>query len=819
MRLRTLIVAALCMARVAWAGAPATNAGFNPGVNGTVRAVAAQSDGKLLLGGDFSQVGGLERSRMARLFADGTTDTTFRADADGAVLAILPQGGGKKLVAGEFHSINGQGRNHIARINSDGSVDASFAPGEGPNGAVNAVAAQADGKALIGGSFTEFNGTARVAVARLNANGSLDTSFNPADTGTNSSVNAIAVQRDGKIVLGGYFERVGGKIHNRVVRLNADGTVDDNFNPGTDANSYVNALIIQPDGRMVIGGTFVAVNGVYRRAVARINENGSLDATFDPGEAADNFVYALALQADGKVIVGGGFSTMGGEARRGIARLNVDGSVDPGFRADVGENGSVYAVAVQPDGNALMGGDFTSVSGTGRNRLARILEAGALEVAFSKPSRFYPLALQDDGKILGSATDASMAFVSNKLNRANPDGTPDVEFINHAASNTMAGVIAIQPDGKMIVTGSTLKKILRLNADGTTDTTFQIGTITGSGVRVLALQPDGKILAGGEIDSFNGVTIKKLIRLNPDGTLDPSFNTGSETPRCITIALQRDGKILVSGGTADNGCGLIRLNSDGSLDTGFSQSYPSGGPIYCFAIQPDGKILAAGQFDSMRNVSCFGIMRLHENGRRDPSFDLNQSYLNFNTGGSIALQADGKIIFKGMHQWSSQGFNWYYYTVRLNADGTQDTQFGYIREFEGGMGLLLQPDGKMLVTNGHPCDTLRYTNPDAATQKLVVNSSTVTWALGGSYPVPNMVNFEESGDGEHWTSLGWGEAVAGVGFRLTGLKLPANKNHYVRATGYYQGNFRNANTWLLRSTARYYDHVQGAAGSEWLLAE
>lgn len=817
MRLRTLIVFALCMARSAWAGAPAINAAFNPGVNGTVRAVAAQSDGKLLLGGDFSQVGGLDRSRLARLFTDGTTDTTFRADADGAVLAILPQGGGKKLVAGEFHSINGQGRNHIARINSDGSVDASFAPGEGPNGAVNAVAAQADGKVLIGGSFTEFGGTARVAVARLNANGSLDASFNPADTGTNSSVNAIAVQRDGKIVLGGYFERVGGKIHNRVVRLNADGTVDDNFNPGTDANSYVNALVIQPDGRMVIGGTFVAVNGVYRRAVARINENGSLDAAFDPGEAADNFVYALALQADGKVLVGGGFSTMGGEARRGIARLNVDGSVDPGFRADVGENGRVYAVAVQPDGNALMGGDFTSVSGTGRNRLARILQYGALEVAFSSPSHIYPSALQADGKILGGAMDASMSFVIGKLNRANPDGTADVEFINNVGFNTGAGRIVVQPDGKMIVTGSTYKKILRLNADGTTDTTFQISTVTGNGLRALVLQPDGKILAGGEIDSFNGATIKKLIRLNPDGTLDPSFNSGSETPYCHTIALQRDGKILVSGGTEYNG--LIRLNSDGSLDTGFSQSFSSGGPIYCFAIQPDGKILAAGEFNGMRWASCYGIMRLHENGKRDPTFDLNQSYLAGNTGGSIALQADGKIIFKGRHQFGSEGFSWYYYTIRLNADGTQDTQFGYNRELQGGVALLVQPDGKMLVTDGRPGRTLRYTNPDAATQKLLINSSSVTWALGGSYPVPYMVQFEESGDGEHWTPLGWGTAVSGLGFRLTGLKLPANKNHYVRATGYYQGNFGNGNTWVLRSTARYYDHVQGAAGSEWLLAE
>ncbi|MEN6626950.1 MAG: hypothetical protein ABFD69_12065 [Candidatus Sumerlaeia bacterium] len=805
---------------------PSVIDGFDPDVNGTVRALAVQGDGRILLGGDFSTGEGARR-HMTRLLNDGTSDSTFLADADGAVLAIAPQADGKILVAGEFTAIDGQARSRIARINADGSLDASFNPGAGANGTVNAVAIQADGKALIGGDFTQVNGVARVAVARLNANGSLDTSFVPANTGSNSSIHAVAVQRNGKIVLGGYFERVGGVIHNRIVRLNADGKVDENFNPGTDANSYVNALVIQPDGKMVLGGTFMAINGWHRRCVARINENGSLDKTFDPGEAADDFVDALALQADGKIIVGGEFSKMGGQTHRGIARLNVDGSVDPGFAPNVDEGSRVYAVTVQPDGKALLGGDFTSVGGTARNRLARLNPDGGLEVTFNITTPtygIYAMALQLDGKIVGGGlTGGSPYDYPGKLIREYPDGTADTAFNGQTGYNADAFAILVQPDGKMVVCGSYMRgyrsTIRRLNADGTTDTTFQPVTVDRYGIDVFALQPDGKILAGGRMRNVNGVARGGLVRLQPDGTVDTSFNTGSSSFTCRALALQLDGKIVVG----REGGEILRLNADGSADTGFSRSVGVSGEAMCFAVQPNGKIIVGGSFIELRSVACYGIMRLHENGKRDPAFGLVQTNLTgFNEIGSIIVQANGQIIIHGMHQITDGVFKWNFYTERLNPDGTIDPNFGYIHENNGdrmGYGLALQPDGKILANCGVRSNLVRYTNPDAATQKLTVGSGTVTWTLGGGHPWPYQVQFEASSDGEHWTPLGWGGAVAGVGYRLGGLKLPTNQNHYVRATGYFAGGRNNGSTWLQRSTARYYDFVQGAAARQWLLAE
>ena len=134
--------------------------------------------------------------------------------------------------------MNAVGRVAIARLNADGSTDTGFNPGSGGNDWVEAVALQPDGKVLIGGSFTSFNGTPRNRIARLNANGSLDTTFNPG-SGVDNTVNRIAVQSDGKVLLVGAFTTVNGVSRNRIARLNADGSLDTSFNPGTGANGFV----------------------------------------------------------------------------------------------------------------------------------------------------------------------------------------------------------------------------------------------------------------------------------------------------------------------------------------------------------------------------------------------------------------------------------------------------------------------------------------------------------------------------------------------------------------------------------------------------
>jgi len=182
------------------------------------------------------------------------------------------QSDGKILIGGWFSTYNGTNRGHVARLNLDGSLDASFlATGTGADSAVNSFAVQGDGKVLIGGWFTSYNGTSRGYVARLNPDGSLDTSFLATGAGADSVVNATSMQGDGKVLIGGWFTAYSGTSRGYVARLNTDGSVDIScFSAGTGTNNAVNTILVQSDGRIILGGPFTACSGTPRGHVARL---------------------------------------------------------------------------------------------------------------------------------------------------------------------------------------------------------------------------------------------------------------------------------------------------------------------------------------------------------------------------------------------------------------------------------------------------------------------------------------------------------------------------------------------------------------------
>ena len=339
---------------------------FDPNANSDVRALAVQADGKILVGGFFTSIGGQTRNRIALLNPDGSLDASFDPNANDAVRAIAVQADGKIVVGGDFTSIGGQTRNQIARLNPDGSLDTSFDPNA--NREVRAIAMQADGKILVGGAFSSIGGQTRSDIARLSPDGSLDATFDPNVTNTTGTgaVFAIAVQADGKIVVGGVFTSIGGQTRNDIARLNPDGSLDASFDP--NANFFVEALAVQADGKILVVGLFSSIGGQTRNGIARLNSDGSLDANFDPN--ANGQVHAVAVQADGKIVVGGTFFTIGGQTRNRIARLNPDGSLDASF--DPNANFFVFAIAVQADGKILVGGTFTFIGGQTRNRIARL---------------------------------------------------------------------------------------------------------------------------------------------------------------------------------------------------------------------------------------------------------------------------------------------------------------------------------------------------------------------------------------------------------------------------------------------------------------
>lgn len=356
-----------------------TEAGLAADANDMIHAMALQGDGKIVIGGAFSAYNDTTRRGIARLNTNGFLDLTFNpgGGVNDAIYALALQGNGQMIIGGSFTAYDGRVRHHLARLNADGSLDGAFAPVV--DGEVYALAVQGDGKILLAGMFTSVNGTARNRVARLHADGTLDTGFNPG-SGADNAIYALALQSDGKVVIGGGFTRYNGVGRNAIARLEANGALDAGFTTGNGASGgIVYALAIQQwDGKVLMGGYFTAYNGVARNYIARLNSNGSLDTGFNPGTGAGGGgVVSMAVQSDKKVLIGGYFTTYNGVARSGIARLKTDGSLDADFYPGSGAiGGGVLALAAQSDEKVVLAGGFTSYGGTAKQRIARINTGG-----------------------------------------------------------------------------------------------------------------------------------------------------------------------------------------------------------------------------------------------------------------------------------------------------------------------------------------------------------------------------------------------------------------------------------------------------------
>jgi uncharacterized delta-60 repeat protein len=368
---------------------------FDPGsgANNTVWAVAGQQDGKVLIVGAFTNVNGQARERIARLNGNGSLDTNFVASITGfrsEVLAVVVQSDQKILVGGNFSLVNGTARGSIARLNTDGTLDSGFMNGlAGISGVVRSIVCQDDGKIVVGGDFSTVNGTAWSDIARLTTNGSLDTNFQTFLSSFGNDTQSVAVQNDGKVLMGGFFSTVNGVVQNSVARFNTNGSLDTNF-VGLTSQSLVGPLAVQPDGKVLIGGFFTTINDQPRNRIARLNSNGSLDTEFLNGlSGANGGVRAVVVQDDGKVLMGGEFNLVNGVARSGIARLNRNGSLDTGFLEGLagigGFQASIAAVALQGDSGVLLGGTFTSIHGVALNRIARL--QGDPQLRFVPPIR------------------------------------------------------------------------------------------------------------------------------------------------------------------------------------------------------------------------------------------------------------------------------------------------------------------------------------------------------------------------------------------------------------------------------------------------
>lgn len=631
--------------------------------------------GKIYIGGQYgsSQLPSTNKksSRLTRLNSDGSQDTTFLHAEFGfndSVHALAIDSSGKVLVGGDFTSYNGVSSKYLARLNGDGTLDTSFAQsGLGLSYSVYAIAIDTNGKIAVGGYFTAYNGTPRNYVARLNTDGSLDTSFTPTGTGVNYLVLSLKIDSNSKIVLGGYFSSYDVNVANYAMRLNLDGTLDTGFaSPGSLANNAVSSVFIQLDGKILLGGYFSAYAGVASDGLVRVNTDGTIDTNFTPSHTGFNsYTTSLGIDTNGKLIIGGDFTKYNGITRNRIARINTDGTLDTTFTTTgTGLNQRVNTLEFDTNGKIIIGGYFTSYNGTSRNYIARLNSDGTLDTSFIPQGTglnnyVESIALESSGKIIvGGYFGAYDSTNINGIARLNADGSLDTSFAPTGTGlNNLVKAVAIDTNGRILVgggftsyNGAPINYIARLNSDGSLDNSFALtGTGLNNMVQEITIESSGKILVGGNFKSYNGTIRYYIARLNEDGTLDSSFApTGNGLDSLVySITISSSGKIIV-GGSSNYYNGIrknriISLNYDGSIDNNFNvgEGFLGDGLLFNSGVKAsDNRIYIAGLITTYNSVLTPYLAVLDSDGSlANTGLNVNSSNVNIPTSGTYSFSS------------------------------------------------------------------------------------------------------------------------------------------------------------------------------------
>lgn len=451
------------------------------------------------------------------------------------------------------------------------------------------------------------------------------------------------------------------------------------FGTGNGFNAFNSVLELceQPDGKLILAGGFGEYNGVVRYGMARVNMDGSLDATFDPGITFQyNTFYwpirSLALQTDGKIIVVR--TEYNGFSRSVIRRLNTDGTIDTtAFTLGEVQYGEVQKSFLQPDGKLILCGDFT----------------------------YQDTTLVD----------------YNDFVRINPDGTVDQTFVgginfNFPASGAGIRDLKLDAQGKILVGGEfdgfngiNVKGIIRFNANGTLDSTFNTGSGMSDYVYSIAIQPDDKILVGGNFISYQGTYANGIVRLNPDASIDGTFQLPGGFRPISHINVMPDSTIVFLGNNTFPALSnaFVRLNGNGTLDTvtnGLDVGPQGFNSFTQFKALGSGKMVVIGQFDDFQGKYRGSIARIDSNFRLDPSFKPKPGFKNEIQ--KTLVQPDGKI-YVGRTAYEESDFTVYNDRVvagliRINVDGSLDTTFHIADSlFVSVEAMARQNDGKIVV--------------------------------------------------------------------------------------------------------------------------
>lgn len=599
----------------------------------------------------------------------------------------------------------------------DGQNDATFNPtdegfGNGANGAIHAMAVQPDGKVVIGG-FSKYDENPWKLV-RLNPDESVDTSFSYAFT--EGTVNAVKLLPDGKFLVAARVPEINPESNCLLFRINADGTLDESYTISSLSFGYVYDFHIRPDGKIWATGWFMGVNNSNIQNIALFDNNGILDVSVAINP--NNAVLGLAIQNDGQAIITGAFTQVLGQSKRCIARIKTDFTLDIDF-TPTSTMFWAYSVAIADDGKFYVASSSFPIG--------RYHPDGTTDTTFTNTESpgfaalFVPMVIQPDGKILLGG--------GRGIQRYNTDGSTDSSFttINGISGPPDTTEISLLPDGKIFVAGNfqtyegvTEHYITKRNADGSWDSSFDRGSGNGADNTITKAIPlnNGQILISGYFDHYNETPSRHIAKLLPDGEIDPGFSVGTGFDDEVSfISETSSGKILVAGSfnTYNNipSKHIVLLNPDGTIDSSFqsgsgfvSSSGGSGSGITALQILSNGKILVSGSFVSYRGTPCHKLICLNPDGSRDMTFNTSFLPAGHFVNNFIDLPEEGKVLVSLIYpnMWIYEHKILY----KIGYDGSDDASFQAPTNQYRILSMSLESSGNILIRDQYITEETDY---------------------------------------------------------------------------------------------------------------
>jgi uncharacterized delta-60 repeat protein len=566
---------------------------FEFSTNGGLLALEVEPDGAILIGGYFTSVGGVSSNRIARVFTNGTVDASFAGGggANSDVYAILRQPDGKIVLGGWFTQVAGHPSNYITRLNSDGSIDPAFSIGTGCDSGVMALVLFPSGHIGACGYFNSFDGVARSTVALLNPDGALNTAFAPIATPNNATFSLV-LATDGNLLLGGYFTTVGDQPSSGLAKFAADGTLAARTAAGFRSAGAVDAVVPLPDGKWLVGGYFYLVGETARTCFARLNSDGSLDPSFDSGSSFLGNVRGLAAQGDGRILVAA-WNTAQGH----LWRLNADGTPDVNFSVGLGFDQPPNEMVVLPDGRIAAAGYFTTFNGEPCGPIVVLTPTGAKDPAFSAGTGFsgsvYALAVQTDCRlVVGGYAIGYNGIPTGNIVRLDTDGSLQAALGSAAGPDSSVSALSFLPNGDVVlggnfysIGGSAHQSRARLHADFTVDQSYATDSAISTGVAALALLPDGRAWVNAQSDRPNRARLQLLDRLTAAGSVDAGFQSFDLVKAPMAIHPVDDGRILLVGASGARG---------GFSRSGLLMLKPEASPLPHILVSPGNRQVVAG---------------------------------------------------------------------------------------------------------------------------------------------------------------------------------------------------------------------------------